>query len=1147
MTMLTIQRRLRRVRTHMARLILGYDLLLSAMLLAAVFTTAVWYERHLYLSTATRSVVMWILVDMILLLTLAIILRWLGTWRGWWPWVKMEAIAARAGDHLGTAADRLLNALQLERRLATRETPANADLLAASVRAVVRRLQELDLRTLTPRRFQPPLRLAGVVIVLLMLAWLTAPGSMSQATVRLLHPEREYPVPTPFILLSLTGDMAALGGDTTEVAFTAVGTIPATIGLVWEDHLGQVRTAEIPLARDRYTYQFEDIHDNIIYYARFVNRAWFSPWDEIASQRHTITIIDRPVIEELTFTITVPEYTGKPAEEVGGNVADITALAGSGIHLAGTTDLPLKSASLNLGEEEIPIAVDGRSLSGAFTLEQSAGMIISVMDQRGVTNANPIRYTLTALPDYPPILAVILPMVAVDLDESMIVPIQFDVSDDFGFSRAQVTYEIRHPDYLTPDDRIYTHLISELLPAKRSQRVSHIWELGQLSLMPGDEVHFHIEVYDNNVVSGPGEAVSGPLIARVPTLADLFARTAESSEEVASTTETVLEDLEDVKALLEEMELAFRGSERVTWEQQQKGREVLETLEEVIGAMESVQKQMEQLGTKAEENNLFSDEILEKYDELQNLLEEIMTTELEEAMARLRDALQNMDPDQLKNALQNMQFQASEFEAQLDRFLDIFRRALAEMKMDEVVKRFERMVAVEEQLLQQLNNTVGDDGEVRFDDRQSQQGDNTEFSRNMRDLAARHEEQERALNAVRETMGEAAEAVEPFSPLAAQQISELRDADLARETKAGLQQGTAALQDRQTAASRARMDESRDRLETLRAEAAAIREQFQRATVNEMLARFQRVMSGVLAASKQQEELFLETEKMRHSSPRVREAAEHQHLLLKGMSQLIEQLLALGRQSFHITPEVGRTVGRANAAMHKAVENLEANDPRVAAQAQRESMAALNETAVALSNAVAAMQQSGSASGYEQFLERMQNLTQGQQGLNEQVLSMQLGQMAAMSRIDLMRRLQTRQRQLAQVLEQILEDYPTQSGGKQRGLGQALKDMEEVVRDFQRRRITHRTMERQQKIVTRLLDSQKSLTVQDFKEERKGEAPTQRLTYTGPSGLPGNLGEREDLIMQAMEKALRTGYSQEYQVIIQNYFQQLAGRSTLEK
>ncbi|MBA7594544.1 MAG: hypothetical protein GH143_10680 [Calditrichaeota bacterium] len=1131
----------------MARLTLGYDLLLSAMLLTAFFTTGAWYERHLYLSTTVRNVIMWGLMDLMLLLVLVIILRWLGTWRGWWPWVQIEAIADRVGAQLGTAADRLLNALQLERRLAAPEAPANADLLARSVGVMARRLKELKLRDLTPHRYRLPWRLTGAVLGLLVLAWAIAPGAMSQAAGRLLHPEREYPVPTPFILLSLIGDTQVLGGDTTKVLFTAIGAVPLVVELVWEDHRGRAYTANLPLEGDRYAYRFEGIRDDVRYYARFVNPAWFSPWDQITSLAHTITLIDRPVIEELSFTITAPEYTGEPPEEVGGNVADITALVGSQVNLTGRTNLPLDSAFLNLDGAELPLTVEGNSIHGGFTLEQTTSMIISVVDTRDVINANPIHYTFTALPDYAPILSMILPKVTVDLDESMMVPIHFDVSDDFGFSRAQVTFEIRHPEYLTQDDRIYTHGIPELLPARRSQRVTHVWELSPLNLVPGDEVHFHIEVYDNNIVSGPGKAVSGTLIARLPTLADLFARAAERSDEAATITEDVLEDLEGVKALLEEMELAFRGEEQVSWEQQQKGKEVLATLEEVIAAMESVQNQIAELGSKAEENSLFSDEILQKYDEIQNLLEEIMTSELEEAMARLRDALEKMDPERLKNALQNMQFQASEFEAQLDRFLDIFRRALAEMKMDEVAKRLEQMVATEEQLLQQLNHTAEEQEQEHAGDDRSQPGNEIESSRQLRDLAARHKEQERALNAVRETMGEAAEAVVPYSPESARQLSDLRNSDLTRETEESLQEGTRSLQSQQMAASQSQLRQSEELLRSLRDEAAAIREQFQRATVNEMLTQFQRAISGVLTTSKQQERLFLETEKLRRNSPRVREAAETQHQLLRSMSRLIEQLIALSRQSFHITPEVGRKVGRANAAMHKAVESLAANDPPGAVRSQRESMTALNETAVALSNAMAVMQQSGSASGYEQFLQRMQNLTQGQQGLNEQALSMQLGQMAGMSRIELMRRLQARQRQLARVLEQILDDYPSQSGGKQGGLGQALQDMEEVIKNFQRRRVTRRTLERQQQIVTRLLDSQKSLTVQDFKKERKGEAPAQILTYTGPSGLPANLGEREDLIMQAMEKALRTGYSQGYQVIIQNYFQRLTGRSNPDR
>ena len=253
--------------------------------------------------------------------------------------------------------------------------------------------------------------------------------------------------------------------------------------------------------------------------------------------------------------------------------------------------------------------------------------------------------------------------------------------------------------------------------------------------------------------------------------------------------------------------------------------------------------------------------------------------------------------------------------------------------------------------------------------------------------------------------------------------------------------------------------------------------------------------------------------------------------------------MALGRQSFNITPEMGRAVGRANAAMHKSVEQLESGNMREATDSQLSAMTGLNETAVALNNAMQVMMQSGSASGYEQYLQRMQNLSQGQQGLNQQTLSMQLGQMAAMSQAELMRRLQARQRQLAQDLEAIMNDYPSQSGGQEGGLGQALQEMEGIIKDFQRRRVTRRTLDRQQRILSRMLDHQKSLAVDDFKQERRGRTPTEGFTYAGPLSLQSGLGQRGDTIMQAMDKALREGYSQEYQVIIQHYFRRLAGQA----
>jgi len=114
------------------------------------------------------------------------------------------------------------------------------------------------------------------------------------------------------------------------------------------------------------------------------------------------------------------------------------------------------------------------------------------------------------------------------------------------------------------------------------------------------------------------------------------------------------------------------------------------------------------------------------------------------------------------------------------------------------------------------------------------------------------------------------------------------------------------------------------------------------------------------------------------------------------------------------------------------------------------------------------------------------------------------------------------------------------SSTKQSGdLGGVAKDMEEVIKDLQNNQVLRRTLERQQRILSRLLDAQKSLRTQDFKEERQSKTGEQ-IVRISPDGLPADLGERHTLLRENLEKALRDGYSKEYESLIRRYFEELS-------
>ncbi len=57
-------------------------------------------------------------------------------------------------------------------------------------------------------------------------------------------------------------------------------------------------------------------------------------------------------------------------------------------------------------------------------------------------------------------------------------------------------------------------------------------------------------------------------------------------------------------------------------------------------------------------------------------------------------------------------------------------------------------------------------------------------------------------------------------------------------------------------------------------------------------------------------------------------------------------------------------------------------------------------------------------------------------------------------------------------------------------------------------------------------------------EKRKSNSG-EEFIYSGPTGLPTDLGEREMLLINAMESALQEGHSREYQNMMKQYFRSL--------
>jgi hypothetical protein len=111
-------------------------------------------------------------------------------------------------------------------------------------------------------------------------------------------------------------------------------------------------------------------------------------------------------------------------------------------------------------------------------------------------------------------------------------------------------------------------------------------------------------------------------------------------------------------------------------------------------------------------------------------------------------------------------------------------------------------------------------------------------------------------------------------------------------------------------------------------------------------------------------------------------------------------------------------------------------------------------------------------------------------------------------------------------------------GGMLGRLDKVGEEMDRVLQDM-RDRVTRKTVERQQQILSRMLDATRSIRQRGFSEERESEVGKD-YRYAGPSALPEGLGEGADPLREAMLRALKEGYPGEYRALIRGYFEALA-------
>jgi hypothetical protein len=1100
-----VRRRIRVLELRSGALLLGLVVLgsvLGVLVLEGVFR----------FGTSIRTVMFWLLVAIgsgaawrfmgVPLFKLAGFLR-----------PESDQVLARAiGGNFPEVRDRLLNGLQL---LANRERAPeyySPELVDASLEDLRIACAPLDFTAAVSgagsRRLGGAL---GVVAACGLLLAVILPGAMRESAVRLWEHSRVFDAPAPLTFLVIPGDAEVIKGGDIHIVVKIEGEQQRRIVLV-NRREGESAIEQRVLEGNgdsSFTYTFASLRSTTVYGVEAAG---------VRSREYRLTVVDRPVVQLLRLSLRFPSYSGIPSRDLDDNVGDVAALKGTRVLVSVESNNELARAEVRFGDSaRVPLRTRGAHASGEFLVTKERTYQIVLQNLQGAQNADPITYSVQPQADGYPTAAILFPGATLDVTDQTAVPLLIRITDDFGFTRLRLAHRLVHSRYEKPAQGFTFVDVPIPAGAKGEAAVSHSWSLAQLSLAPEDVLQYYVEVFDNDAVSGPKSAVSETNTLRVPSLEEVLAGADTRQEKALEMMQEAMKEAEEARRAMDELRQDLhKEQQKPDWQDQKKAEELTRKFDEVQKRMEDVNRTVDRLVNDLQKNQVLSPETLEKYQELQQLMEQMNSPEFAQAMKRLQESMQQMSAEDMRKALENFSISEEDFRKSIERTVSLLKRIQIEQKLDEMVKRAEALQKEQDGIRQRTEVSGADSARA-------------EAARRQRDLA---EEVKR----LEEELAELQSMMERFPgemPVAEMEKSrrDLEESKLQEQMQEIIKQ----LESAQTQQALTGQRQAGERMEQFARQMRDIKKSLQTGQQRQIVNAMRRVQQDLLELSRRQEALKKEAEGLDPNSARFRENMQEQAQVMQDLGSVAEALSALSQKTFSVSPEMGRAVGDAYRQMAEAMKALEQRNGGMAAQQQGSAMGSLNDAAQQAQAAVNGMMQSGGQGiGMAGLMQRLRQITGEQQGINQETQGLTPQQAAAMGR------LAADQGAVRKSLEELAREAAT-SGQSSRLLGDLRKiaeEMREVQTDLARGDISSETVQKQQRILSRLLDSQRSMQERDFEKRRKSERGSD-VARKSPGPLDLSTQEGKSRLRRDLLRALEEGYARDYQELIKKYFEAL--------
>jgi len=1044
--------------------------LLTLALLLAYFLLVNLIEYNLWLGKEVRLA----LFSLFFLAAAYCIYRYLRNPLLWWlagKGIGQEESARMIGGYFPAIQDRLVNFLQLA---AVKQ--AGGVLVEASLEQKATLFDRfvfasiIDLRE--NRRYLKYLAIPFLTFALIVLVKLEI---ITQGTERIVNFDREYSPLAPFRFYVDNKTLVTFPNEDFTLFVRLDGeAIPDAAYLV----MGRQRVKMDVQKAGYFVYTFEKPQHDLSFQ---IEAAGFY------SDTYLLRIVNRPDLLALKVQLSFPRYIGRPSQVLQ-NAGNLDIPEGTRVTWNVNTAHTDK-ATIQFSSDQLPNPMQ-QSDNEAFTFSKGFfdpdGYSI-VLDNVNSRNKDQISYRIEVIKDQFPT------MVVDHLRDSVLhrdVMLAGTIRDDYGLTRLSLQYHLSGKGREEQTGTIPLQISN--LP---TQNFFYRWALDSLKLNAGDKLQYYLEVWDNDGIHGPKSTKSAAYQLELPSQEAFEADIRRSQSSTESELEKSLNQAKTLKESIEEAEQKLKGKQSLDWQDKKMLEDLVHQKNDLDKMIEELKKENRLLEEKKSAYSEQNERIREKSEQIQKLMDELLDEETKKLFQELEKLLrENQDPAQIQKLLEKMDRKEINLEKELERTLELFKSLQYDYKLDQAIQDLTRQIEAQKVLLEETQELSGEKPEDKSD-----KGNEEKGAENAEKEEKRVVEEPRTAEELAKEQDELTKKSEEFE----KSIEELNrlgeELDKDENTPTGeemdqvqqlQQQSKESLEQKSPGKATAPQKKSIQQMKQMKEQLEGMQNTMEMEIDEQNLESLRQIIHGLIKLSFDQEALIKDFGAVQQSDPAYVQLSQNQLKIKDDVKVLEDSLLALAKKDPFMGSIVTREVGELNDHLDKASLNIKERRKSNASAEMQLSMTSINNLTLMLND------------HFEMMMQMMQNampsmskgkkqkgkksLSDMQMKLNQQMEEIRKSGKSGRQLSEELARMAAEQERIRRALQELQEKMK-QEGAQPQGNDIPSK-MEQTELDLVNKQLTEQTIRRQKEIMTRLLESEKSMREQELDQERKGEA-----------------------------------------------------------